>query len=466
MPLPPGTAEVPVDLTALPTEPGLYRFTIAVSSLPNEATERNNQQAVAVRVLERKRRVLFVGGAPSPNVGAIRRIIERNADTEVVARVTRQDGAFYGGPLPSDLTDFDVMIWAGFPTPSTSAAAVERVAAAASDLPVLFFLDRQTDMQTLRTQLADALPVALERARDSFSEAQFTISDAGARHPVLQVENAPLEDASKLPPLRMNDSRWRAAPDAEVLATATVRGVSLNDPLLVVRQRSGTRSAAMLATDTWRWANVPADLEAMRPLWPGMVNNLVRWAATREADQPVRVRPVAPSFAGNEAVELTGQVYNESMEALSDAAVEVTVTAPNGRQYPYAMDPVGNGRYVLDVGTLPEGAYEYTATATQQGRTLGTDQGQFSVGALTLEYRATRANAPLMRQIAERSGGSAHTPTTLDDLPNDLQAAGAFETNILEETREASLSHLLPFLLVILLCLGAEWTLRKRLGLA
>ena len=464
--LPEGTAEVPVDLTATPTEPGLYRFTVSVTPLADEATERNNRQSVAVRVLERKRRVLLVGGAPSPNVAAIRRIIERDADTDVVARITRKGGGFYGGALPDDLTDVDVMVLAGFPASVTPPSTLARVAEAASEVPTLFFLDRQTDLQSVRSALADALPVTLERPRPGFSEAVFTPSDAQAQHPVLQIEGGNLAAFEQLPPLQANDSRWRATPDAEVLATATVRGVALDDPLLVVRRRSGVRSAAMLATDTWRWANLPAGLEAARPLWPGVVANLVRWAATRDADQPVRVRPVTPSFGGNEPIEFTGQVYDESMQAVPDAAVDVTVTAPDGSQYPYAMDPVGNGRYVLDVGTLPEGAYEYRATATRQGSTLGTDRGQFSVGALTLEYRETRANPTLMRQIAQRSGGTAHTASSVDALMERLNASGAFEPTVLEETREAELWHASLFLAVILLCLGAEWTLRKRMGLA
>lgn len=464
--VPSGTAEVRVDLSTTPTEPGLYRFTVAVSPLDGEATRRNNRQTVAVRVLDRKRRILFVGGAPSPNVAAIRRVLERDADTDVTARITQRGGGFYGGALPSDLTDFDVMVLAGFPSSKTAPSTTDRIAEAAREVPVLFFLDRQTDLQALRSSLADALPVALERARSSFSEAIFTPSAARAQHPVYQLESVALEDVTQLPPLRANDSRWQATPDAEVLATATVRGVALDDPLLVVRRRSGTRSAAFLATDTWRWANVPTNLEAVRPFWPNLVSNLVRWAATREADQPVRVRPVTTSFAGGEPIEFTGQVYDESMRAVSDAAVDVTVTAPDGSEYPYAMEPVGSGRYVLDVGSLPEGNYRYTARAAQQGRTLGRDQGQFSVGALTLEYRETRANATLMRQIARRSGGSTYTPATLDGLMQTLQASGRFEPTVQEETREAELWHASAFLLAILLCLGAEWVLRKRMGLA
>ena len=279
------------------------------------------------------------------------------------------------------------------------------------------------------------------------------------------MDGTPLDLFRRLPPLRVSDARFTATPDATVLASPIVRDVSIDDPLLVVRTRAGQRTAALLATGTWRWANLPVDLEAAEPLWPGLLSNLVQWAATRQDDRPVRVRPVSPTFAGGERVEFTGQVYDESLSPVEDASVNVTLTAPDSTQYPYSMDAVGNGRYVMDVGVLPEGTYTYTASASREGTSLGDDRGQFSVAPLTLEYKETRANAALMRQLAARSGGRSFLPDQAGALPNRLAASGTFETQIVEQSREAHLWHLPYFLAAILVLLAIEWTLRKRFGL-
>jgi hypothetical protein len=463
--LPEGTAEVPIDLSFVPGEAGLQRLTVRATQIDGEATSRNNRQTVTLRVLESRRQVLLLGGAPSPDYAAARRLLSRDTDTELTVRTPQRGGGFYEGPLPDTLSAFDVMVLAGFPGPAASPSTVETVAAAAEEVPTLFLLDRSTDLAALRDGLGDVVPVQPERIRSGFDEAAFTPASEEAQHPVFRLESVGLEAFDRLPPLRVSQTQWQATPDARVLATPTVRGVTLDEPLLALRSRAGTRSAAFLGVGTWRWANLPADLQDAEAAWPGLLANLVRWAATRQDDRPVRVRPVRSTFAGGERVELTGQVYDESMAPVSDASVEVTVRAPDSTQYPYTMEPEGNGRYALDIGALPQGTYQYEATARFQGRKLGEDRGRFSVGSLTLEYRETRANLPLMRQIAQRSGGTSFSPDSAGALGERLAASGAFESVVSTETAEVELWHLWGFLALVLALLAAEWALRKRYGL-
>jgi hypothetical protein len=246
-----------------------------------------------------------------------------------------------------------------------------------------------------------------------------------------------------------------------VLATAA----TTDAPLLVVRRRAGQRTAAVLGSGVWRWALLPSELDAADPLWPGLASNLLRWAGTEDDASPVRVRPTASTFGGTEPVSFTGQVYDESMQPVPDAAVEISVADSTGTEYPYTMDPAGQGRYTLDVGTLPEGTYRYEATARLEGTDLGTDAGEFSVAPLRVEYQSPRADPVFMRQLAARSGGGAYTPRTVDQLPNDLSAQDSFSNEVVRQSSEAELWRTSFALVVILSLLAGEWTLRKYLGL-
>lgn len=464
--LPSGTAEMPVDLTFRPEEPGFRQLTVHVTELSDEATTRNNTQTVSLRVLESKRQVLLLGAAPSPNFTAIRRVYERDADTKVTARVPRQDGSFYGGALPEDLSTVDVVVCAGFPSTPVPADTVRRVAGLIDDgTPALFFLGRQTDLSAWTQHFSAALPATTSSANTNFSEAPFRLVESERRHPVFRMEEGDVSLFERLPPLQVSEAEWAPTPDAQVLATATRSPRSRSSPLLVLRRRAGHRTAAFLGTGVWRWALLPSDLAPAEPLWPSLASNLLRWVSTQDSDRPVRVQPVASTFEGGERVEFTGQVYDESMRPVSDATVEVTVTDSAGTDYPYTMDPVGQGRYTLDVGTLPEGTYRYRATARLGDTELGTDQGRFSVGRLRLEYQSTRADAVLMRQLATRSGGTAYTQQTVGRLTTDLANASSFSSEVVQKTSEAELWRSALFLVVILLLLASEWTLRKRFGL-
>ncbi len=461
--LPGGTAEVPVDLSFRPQAPGQRPLSVRVASVPGEATTRNNARSTSLRVLDRKRQVLLLGAAPSPSFTAVRRVLETNADTRVTARVPRRDGSFYGGPLPDTLDRYDAIVAAGFPSEPVPAAATERVASVlAEGTPGLFFLDRQTDVAAWEEAFGAVLPARPPAPEIEWTSRSLQLGAPARSHPVFEME-APLDLIADLPPLRTPATAWTPTPDADVLMTAP----SADDaPALVLRERAGRRAALLLASGTERWATLPPALSAADPVWPSLVSNLLRWTTTQAPDRPVRVRPLASQFEGDEPVEFEGQVYDENMSPVPSATVDVTVTDSTGTEYSYVMDAAGNGQYDLEVGSLPEGTYDYRAVAQESGAVVGRDQGSFSVGALQIEYQATRADPVLMRQIAERSGGRAYRPSSLSSFAADLTRSSSFSAEVTTNPTETELWRQWPFLAVLLLLLATEWTLRKRLGLS
>ena len=465
--LPSGATQVPVDLSFRPDQAGLVRLTVRAAPVPGETITENNEQSVRLRVLENKRQALLLGAAPSPSFGALRRVLSRDANTTVTARVPKMDGSFYGGPLPDSLDRYDVVVLAGFPSAVVPRAAVERVAALIEDgTPALFVLDRQTDVAAWQQHFGGALPATPATTTLSFAEAALAPVEAERNHPILQIEGTDVRLFRRLPPLQVPSTAWTPTPDARVLAQARRPALSRTDPALVVRRRAGQRTALLLATGTWRWATLPADLQAADPLWPGLVSNLLRWTTTERNDQPVRVRPSSATFEGDEPVTFSGQVYDESQTPVSQATVDLVVTDSTGTDYPHTMEPLGNGRYTLDVGALPEGTYQYEATARLDNSALGRDRGDFSVGGLRLEYQEPRANPVLMRRIAARSQGRAYAESDAAALAADLAADSSFAARVSVESTEAELWRRSLFLILILSLLAAEWTLRKRFGLS
>jgi hypothetical protein len=465
--LPTGAAQVSTDLSFRPEQAGLARLTVRATPVPGESLTANNERSVRLRVLDNKRQALLLGAAPSPSFGALRRVLARDANTTVTARVPRTNGSFYGGPLPDTLDRYDVLVCAGFPSAVVPSATVRRVADRVADgLPTVFVLDRQTDVAAWRDHFADALPATPNASALSLAEATVAPVDRERSHPILQIDGARIDRLRELPPLRVPSTTWTPTPDARVLAQARRPALSRVDPVLIIRRRAGHRTALLLGTDTWRWATLPADLQAADPLWPGLVSNLLRWTITAGNEEPVRVRPSSATFEGDAPVTFSGQVYDESQTPVSEATVELVVTDSTGTRYPHTMEPLGNGRYTLDIGALPEGTYRYEATARRDGTTLGRDRGDFSVGALRLEYQEPRADPVLMRRIAARAGGRAYGTADADALPAVLAADSSFAPRVSVESTEAELWRRSLFLMLILSLLAAEWTLRKRFGLS
>lgn len=465
--LPPGVAEVPLDLALVPRTEGLQRYTVRVNRFPGEVTYANNTTAFTVRVLKRKQRILVFAGAPTPDLAALRQTLAEDPDLEVTTFTQQGGGRFYEGTPPATFEGFDALVMAGYPGARSDPALVRRIAAAVTEgkTPLLFLMGRQTNLSLVREAFADALPATPRTIRTGFVEAAFDVQANGRVHPILNMGGVPDNGWHRLPPLTYSESSWTASPDARTLATVQVRGVALDDPLLIVRSRGQVRTAALLGAGVWRWKNMPDDLEDLQPFWPDLFANLLQWITTREDNRPVRVRPVRDLFGGGEPVQFSGQVYDESLNPVDGASVAVQVTTPDGNQLDYQMEALGNGRYILNAGALPEGTYGFTATGTGGGNTLGQDAGSFAVGALTLEFRETRADAALMRQMARRSNGLFLTADAVTTLPDQLNASGSLNPTVVAHEREAELWRRYAFLIAIIAFLGLEWFLRKRSGM-
>ena len=464
--LQPGTTEIPVDLEHVPESAGLHRYTVSVSQLPGEATIRNNTQSFVVRVLENKKRILLLAAGPEPDVASAQQLLSLDKNLRVDAYVQKSPSQFYNSSPLDSLDAYDAAILIGYPGSSSNPQVARQVAAAISEgLPALFILSRQTNLQLFKDIFGDVLPVTPRAVRTNLVESTFTPTAEGLQHPIFQIPEVDVAYWGILPPLIFNDSRWLASPDARVLATHQVRGIQLDDPILVIQNRNKHRTAALLGSGIWRWKNLPEDLDEAGPIWPSLFSNTLQWVTTREDDRPVRVTPLEDLFSGESSIQFSGQVYDESLNPVDGASLEVTVIDSDGIEYPYTMKPTGNGTYILDAGILPEGTYRYRSTATINGSNLGSDEGTFAVGSLTVEFNETQANGALMRSIAQRSGGLFFDIERISDLSPYLQQSESFRSVFFEERIETELWQRYLFLIIIIILLTAEWFIRKRSGM-
>jgi hypothetical protein len=460
--LPEGRGEVPVDLTFTPTAAGFQTYTVVVDPLENELTDSNNSASFSIRVLTRKLQVLLMAGAPSPDVATLSEILSLDSDIEVTAVTQKGRGEYYGDPAPNDLGVFDAIILAGFPGKFSEVETVRRVAD--SKRPILFVLDHGTDLNTVRQILGGEIPAVLRNIRGGFVEASAVPTAVGRTHPATSLQSGTAE-LVRLPPLSYSQSLWEPTPDARTLATVAIRGIELADPLILVRDRAGVRTAAFLGAGLWRWRNVPEDLADLENVSPELISNLLRWMTAELDDRPVKIEPVQEFFDGGDVVRLSGQVYDESLNPVEGATVLVTVTDPEGKEFKYTMDPIGNGRFSKDLGQLGEGTYRYAAFAERQEAVFGADSGYFAVGDLTLEFRETQSDGALMREIASRSGGQFVMAGQVDDFVESIARTDRIEPTQVTETRDLPLRHMVPIMFVIISLFAVEWVVRKRSGM-
>jgi hypothetical protein len=235
-------------------------------------------------------------------------------------------------------------------------------------------------------------------------------------------------------------------------------------PLLIERDSGGwvlTESRIGLgralffgAHETWRWRAKVGERDQDR-LWL----QLLRYVSEEpyaiheqtlyfDADR-VQIEPGQP-------VHLRARIGTESK---ASPRIQVATQGRGVREIPMIASP-SPGRFEATVSDLPSGAYDLklasNGTIMQASLPLQVAQSNEQ------EMADLAGDEALLRRIAGASGGEMLRLSQLKDLPGKLRAVYQSQSNIAEYRLWDS-----PYLFGLVLgCLGTEWALRKRFGLA
>ncbi len=461
------TDELQTELSFTPGSPGIHRLTVEVAAPPGDVIPENNRRVVFVKVLESKIQVVMLAGAPSPDVAFVRRALEADANVELRAFIEKRGGTFYeNAPGPAELQSADCIVLVGYPASGSDAPILESVKANVSSGTGIFILmSHQLDLEALKT-LEPFLPFVIASGTRAEYEAFVSIDPAQRNSPLLQSSGERYRDEiwGALPPLFKRQARLLARPESKVLARVRLQQRTIDEPVLLTRNVGGRKSVALLGYGIWRWRMNEGSIEGAEGLTESFLTNTIRWLSVREDERPVRVEPIREFFTGGYPVEFLGQVYDDNFAPVNDAHVEVEIQSSDGERK-IQLDTQGDGQYRGAVGGLTEGQYKYTAAVTKGGFELGRDRGSFSVGDITLEYLEPQTDLLLLRQIADRSGGKFYPPAAVNDLARDLPELVDLSPRVSTSSARAELWNLEWFLLPLIIFLGGEWFIRKRIGL-
>ncbi len=462
-----GTREYRLSLSYTPEGEGLKKYTVRVSSLPGELTTKNNSRSFYAKVLKSKLHVLIVAGTPSPDLSVIKQTLSEDRNITVHSCTQRLPAGFYEGTLTSQLVDSaDCIMFIDFPTPSTSSALLDLIAMPIMQhkKPVLFIGGKQVDFGKLQT-FGGILPFRVQAISTEEEYVFFQPSESQRSNPILSIpQSEDLSAWNKLPPIFKTLTSFAARPEATTLGFSRVQGALLKEPLMLTRNVNRQKSVAVLGYGLWRWRLMTQGTPETEQLLSTFLVNAVKWLTTREDSKLVTVATTKESYTQGEPVEFVGQVYDANAEPVDNAQLRVTVRQGE-RVFPTDLRPIGSGRYEGSIDGLGEGDYMFKATALAEGQQLGEDNGRFAVGELNLEFQDTRMNAPLLRQIAGRTGGRYYSSNDISTLVDDITTQPSFASRKTLHATALELWNWQYSLATLILLFGAEWFVRKRSGM-
>jgi uncharacterized membrane protein len=253
-------------------------------------------------------------------------------------------------------------------------------------------------------------------------------------------------------------------PGATVLARAQTEGGQAAVPALVEQRFGQGRVGALLVGDLWRWGlHRPQDDTAddLGKAW----RQTVRWLV---ADVPQRVEVTAAASKDPDAPEgaltIAAQVRDPAYAPLDNAAVTIRVTGPDNKPLDLRAEPDAKqaGRYQAMFVPREPGAYRAQVTAAApDGSEVGQAQTGWTADPAAEEFRDLQPNADVLNRIARATGGQVVQAADLKSFVDTLPTRKADVT----EPYIRPLWHQSWVFLLAMLCLTAEWGLRRWKGL-
>ncbi len=461
--------EQKVRLSFTAEEPGMHKYDIRVPEIDTELTGLNNVKSFYTKILKSKIKALVVAGAPSPDLLFLKRTLRSLQNIDVTTFVEKKNGAFYEGaqlPVLQELQEFDCILLVDYPRKSTTRASQDRLREIlAQGKPVLFLAGRLTDIAKLMAWKA-ALPFEAIQKPQHEKQVFVRVLPQGLYHPLLRLSEDDLENKrlwQDLPPVYSNLPAATLNSSSQTLAVSDMApsGATAGQaPFLTVHDSGKRKSVGILGYGLWRWDFLMWGVGKSNAAYRQLLDNIVRWLTTREDNKLVKVATNKEIYRSGEKVEFTGQVYFEDFQPVDGA--EVVVQLKNaGESQELTLTNIGNGRYAGDLQFLSGGDYEFTATAHQQSRIIGRDEGRFSVETFSHEYQNTQMNQELLQQIASASGGTFFTSQDFSALQEEL----SFREQYVSLESEWELRNKVALLVACLILLVTEWFIRKRKGM-
>ncbi|MGE3525811.1 MAG: glutamine amidotransferase, partial [Gemmatimonadales bacterium] len=479
-----GPATARVHLTA--STPGSHRYRFSIRPQEGELVRENNAREALISVESKSEKILHVEGEPRFEVKFLRRAVAGDSNLQVVTLQRTAEGKF----LRLGVDSADELI-AGFPRTREELfryrgiilGSVEASFFTHDQLAMIddFVSERGGGLLVLGgrlsyavggypgTALASLLPVELapKATGDTssfFAEVKVEPTPVGLAHPALQISDNPDSSAARwptLPELSVLNPVTQAKPGASTLLT----GVSENGNRYIVMawQRYGRgKVIAFPVQDSWIWqmhADIPLEDQTHETLW----RQLLRWLVSY-VPEPVSVTLSTDQVEVGEALDVMAEVRDSAYSMLNGADVMAAITDPTGAvdTIPLTWAVQTDGEYHAEYTPERAGPYQVEVTARRGGTPVGRARASLQAGPIPAEYFGAGMRGDDLRSLAAETGGRFYTADDLDKLAEDVQYTEAGTT--VRETRDLWDAPVIFLLLLGLI--GAEWTLRRKWGLA
>lgn len=442
---------LPIEFKVAATEQGLQRLDVQVEVLSQEKNVRNNKSTAFIDVVEGKKKILVVANAPHPDIKALRAIIDKNSNYELLLHIP---GVEETEPKNLQPANVDLAIFHQSPDKrGRTRDLFQRFSA--SNTSMFIVVGQQTDLAALTE---GKIPLKFEQLPRQYDDVMPVVNPT---FPYFLLSPEANSVFSGFPPVWVPFGRMQVPASAVTLLSQRVGSIATDKSLLWLDIPDNHKIGIMLGEGFWQWRLEEYSKNENTEAFDEVFGKLIQYLSTTDDKSRFKSYPLEQQFSDTEAVVFESQVYNEIYEPVYGNRIDIEITDDAGKKYKYnyVVSP-GNVRY--QVGGLKEGIYKYTSSTRINGKDEKV-RGQFLVTAQQAELQNLTADFEMLRKLSHATGGKFYKASQTEQLRADLTKKEASSVIHSEEKFDNLLNLKWVFFLLLAL-VSAEWFLRKFYG--
>jgi uncharacterized membrane protein len=476
----------PVRVSFPANDAGVRRFRFRVPVQEGERVPENNEQDAVIVVQDEVAKILYFEGEPRHEVAFMRRAIAADKNLQVVLLQRTADAKYLRLAVDSaeelasgfPRTREELFRYRGLVLGSVEAShftleqlrmIADFVSERGGGLLMLGGPRAFSEGGWAGTPVADVLPVVLDASLKGDTayvpDVKVALTRAGNGHVITKLADDAKQNEERwntLPALSTFNRVTDLKPGATALLTGSGSDVASGQVVMAVQRYGRGQAVALPVNDIWTWQmhfDVPLEDQTHETFW----KQLLRFLVSGVPDQ-VTATLASDRAEPGEPVRITAGVDDERFSRVNDARVVALTTSPSGAttEVPLEWTVETDGEYYGTVTTGEPGLHEVRVRAIFRGDTITSRAAYVDAAESRSEFFGSEMRAPLLRRVADETGGRFYSAANIESLPEDLAITGKGVT--VQEEHEL---WDMPFLLLTILGLvGAEWGVRRKRGMA
>jgi hypothetical protein len=416
---------------------GLQVYQAVLVAKIKEKNTYNNKKNFAVDVIDQKSEIAIFSAINHPDIGALKRAIETNAQRKVTILKPNEI---------DNLEKFNALI---FFQPT---AVFKSLFLKAKTINSNSFIITGTSTDfTFLNQNQDYFEFNMSAQKEDFS------ADFNSDFNLFETENIGFEN---FPPLQNPFGTITEKGIYSTVLYSRIRTVSTKSPLLVLIEKPNNRAAFLMGENSWKWRLQSHLKNQSFDDYDRFVDKTVQFLVSNNSRKSLVVNH-ENFYYSKDNIEITAQYFNKNYEFDSKAQLSITLENKKTKELKRYDLLKGTSNFKVILDGLPSGNYKFKV---EEFASKSSYTGSFEIIEFDIERQFASPNVSKLKQLASQTKGQIYSPNQIEKLIEKLVNDEQYKPIQKEIIKKVPLIEWKILLSFLILFLALEWFIRKYNG--